>query len=55
LLKKTEASKNFCLDGLIELLNNFKTIKSLGKMKQGGLGTYPNLVHYDIRGTKARW
>jgi uncharacterized protein YcbK (DUF882 family) len=26
-----------------------------GKMKQGGLGTYPNFVHYDIRGTKARW
>lgn len=26
-----------------------------GKMKQGGLGIYPNFVHYDIRGTKARW
>jgi uncharacterized protein YcbK (DUF882 family) len=26
-----------------------------GKMKQGGLGVYPNFVHYDIRGTKARW
>ncbi len=26
-----------------------------GKMKQGGLGTYPNFIHYDIRGTKARW
>lgn len=24
-------------------------------MKQGGLGLYPGFVHYDIRGTKARW
>jgi uncharacterized protein YcbK (DUF882 family) len=26
-----------------------------GKMKQGGIGIYPSWVHYDIRGTKARW
>ena len=26
-----------------------------GKMKQGGLGIYPNFTHYDIRGVKARW
>lgn len=26
-----------------------------GKMKEGGLGIYPSFVHYDIRGTKARW
>jgi uncharacterized protein YcbK (DUF882 family) len=26
-----------------------------GKMKQGGLGLYSTFVHYDIRGTKARW
>lgn len=26
-----------------------------GKMKQGGLGIYPNFTHYDIRGIKARW
>jgi uncharacterized protein YcbK (DUF882 family) len=26
-----------------------------GKMKQGGIGVYPNWVHYDIRGVKARW
>ena len=25
------------------------------KMKQGGIGIYPNFTHYDIRGTKARW
>lgn len=26
-----------------------------GKMQQGGLGIYKTFVHYDIRGTKARW
>ncbi|MEM6472173.1 MAG: D-Ala-D-Ala carboxypeptidase family metallohydrolase [Planctomycetota bacterium] len=26
-----------------------------GKMKQGGLGLYNSFVHYDIRGTAARW
>lgn len=26
-----------------------------GKMKQGGVGIYDTFVHYDIRGTKARW
>jgi hypothetical protein len=33
-----------------------KLIKD-GKMKEGGIGIYPNqgFVHYDIRGTKARW
>lgn len=25
------------------------------KMKQGGVGIYPGFVHYDVRGTKARW
>jgi uncharacterized protein YcbK (DUF882 family) len=25
------------------------------KMKQGGLGLYKGFVHYDVRGTKARW
>lgn len=31
-----------------------KLIK-LGAMTEGGIGIYPNFVHYDIRGTKARW
>ena len=26
-----------------------------GKMQEGGIGIYPNFVHYDIRGTRARW
>lgn len=35
-----------------------KTIELLiaeGKMKEGGLGIYRTWVHYDVRGTKARW
>jgi uncharacterized protein YcbK (DUF882 family) len=31
-----------------------KLIKQ-GKMKQGGIGVYKGFVHYDIRGTRARW
>lgn len=31
-----------------------KLIKE-GKMKQGGIGVYPGFVHYDVRGTRARW
>ena len=31
-----------------------KLIKE-GKMKQGGIGIYKGFIHYDIRGTKARW
>jgi uncharacterized protein YcbK (DUF882 family) len=26
-----------------------------GKMTQGGIGVYPGFIHYDIRGTHARW
>ena len=32
----------------------FKLIEQK-KISQGGVGIYPNFVHYDIRGTKARW
>ncbi len=26
-----------------------------GKMEQGGLGWYKTFIHYDVRGSKARW
>jgi uncharacterized protein YcbK (DUF882 family) len=35
-----------------EIIENLISEK---KMKQGGLSAYPTFVHYDIRGTKARW
>lgn len=38
-----------------EVARTIETLIASGKMKQGGLGVYPNFVHYDIRGTKARW
>ena len=36
----------------------YDVIESLikeGKVSEGGLGLYNSFVHYDIRGTKARW
>ena len=36
----------------------YKLIEGLindGKIRQGGLGLYRSFVHYDIRGTRARW
>tara|TARA_R110000803_G_scaffold7880_1_gene25355 strand:+ start:276 stop:647 length:372 start_codon:yes stop_codon:yes gene_type:complete len=33
---------------LLDLIND-------GKISEGGLGLYNSFVHYDIRGTKARW
>lgn len=32
-----------------------ETLISQRKIKQGGIGKYNTWVHYDIRGTKARW
>lgn len=37
------------------LYNVIEKLITSGDMKQGGLGRYPGFVHYDIRGTKARW
>lgn len=38
-----------------QLGNVIEELIKEGKMKQGGLGIYAKFVHYDIRGTKARW
>ena len=38
-----------------ELAKEIEKLIKEGKMKQGGIGIYPNFVHYDIRWTKARW
>lgn len=38
-----------------QLAAEIERLIKAGKMKQGGIGIYPNFVHYDIRGTKARW
>lgn len=38
-----------------ELAAVIEMLIKTGRMKQGGLGTYPGFIHYDIRGTRARW
>lgn len=40
-----------------EIYNRIDKLISQGKIKQGGLGKYVKscFVHYDVRGTKARW
>lgn len=38
-----------------QLAEFIETLIESGEMKQGGLGVYRGFVHYDIRGTKARW
>lgn len=38
-----------------ELHDVIEKLISEKKMKQGGLGLYGTFVHYDVRGTKARW
>lgn len=39
----------------IEVAKVIESLIAAGKIKQGGIGIYPTWVHYDIRGTKARW
>lgn len=38
-----------------KLCDKIKALIAAGKMKQGGVGLYPSFVHYDVRGTAARW
>jgi uncharacterized protein YcbK (DUF882 family) len=38
-----------------EVCNAIKLLIGAGKMKQGGVGLYDGWVHYDVRGTRARW
>jgi uncharacterized protein YcbK (DUF882 family) len=38
-----------------QVAKTIEKLVSIGAMKQGGIGIYKNFVHYDIRGTKARW
>lgn len=45
-------ARNFTPKELAEVIEKLIASK---KMKQGGIGVYKGFVHYDIRGTKARW
>ena len=39
----------------IEVKDAIENIIYCGDMLQGGIGLYNTFVHYDIRGTRARW
>ena len=39
----------------IDLAKIIEKLISQGKLKNGGLGVYPNFIHYDIRNNPARW
>lgn len=39
----------------VQLAGVIEKLIAIGKMKEGGIGIYKGFVHYDIRGTKARW
>jgi len=39
----------------IDLAKTISLLIQQGKMKEGGIGIYKTWVHYDIRGTRARW
>lgn len=38
-----------------KLASEIEKLIASGKMEQGGIGIYKGFVHYDRRGTKARW
>lgn len=38
-----------------QLAAEIEKLIASGKMVQGGIGIYSNFVHYDTRGTRARW
>jgi uncharacterized protein YcbK (DUF882 family) len=38
-----------------QVADTIEQLIAAGKMQQGGLGRYPNFVHYDIRKSRARW
>lgn len=44
--------KNYTAKDLVII---FERMINNGEIKQGGLALYNGFVHYDIRGTKARW
>lgn len=48
---------DFVISGMTtkEIHSLVESLIKQGKIKQGGLGLYSSWIHYDTRGTKARW
>lgn len=45
------------VDGMTptQVFRKIEELIAVGRMREGGLGLYPTWVHYDVRGTRARW
>lgn len=54
-LKANAADINVKSKSPRQLANVIEKLIASGKMEQGGIGVYKGFVHYDRRGTKARW
>ena len=39
----------------LDIAETIEYLIEIGEMKEGGIGIYNSFIHYDIRGTKARW
>jgi hypothetical protein len=39
----------------IQVADTIESLIGQSRMVQGGLGRYPSFIHYDVRGTRARW
>jgi uncharacterized protein YcbK (DUF882 family) len=53
----TASASDINADGFtpVQLAKVIEKLIAEGKMNEGGIGIYKGFVHYDIRGTKARW
>jgi len=53
----TASAADIRIDGVtsINIKDAIVTLISQGKMTEGGIGLYNSFLHFDIRGTKARW
>lgn len=54
-LKANAADINVKSKSPRQLAGVIEKLIATGKMEQGGIGIYKGFVHYDRRGTKARW
>ena len=53
----TASAADIRIDGVTSIIikDAIVTLISQGKMTEGGIGLYNSFLHFDIRGTKARW
>jgi uncharacterized protein YcbK (DUF882 family) len=56
-LHMTGKAADFVIQGYTpqQIAAELEKLIAAKKISQGGIGIYPNFIHYDIRGKKARW